>query len=89
MTILIHRFPALHAKTSLSRTEVWRKEKAGEFPARIQLGRQSVGWDAAEVDRWLKSCKRGVLAQPSGIVKLKRKVSRQRGALVRRVKARG
>jgi len=39
--------------TGLSRTTIWRKERAGEFPARVRLGENSVGWRAGEVNRWI------------------------------------
>jgi len=34
---------------------VARLEKAGEFPKRIQLGRNRVGWVEAEVLEWLQT----------------------------------
>ena len=37
----------------LSYTTVWRLEKAGDFPARIKLGKSSVGWHLNEVEAWL------------------------------------
>lgn len=82
MAILVHRFPAIRAITGLSRSTLWRKEKSGDFPARIQLGEQSVGWSAAEVDRWLKSRQRGTLAQASAIkaAKLKEAKLKKSGA---------
>ena len=36
------RVTQVAAMTSLSRMTIWRLEKAGEFPARRQLGRNSV-----------------------------------------------
>ena len=38
----------------VSNTTQWRLEKAGDFPARIKLGRASVGWRQDEVEEWLK-----------------------------------
>jgi prophage regulatory protein len=38
----------------VSNTTQWRLEKAGDFPARIKLGRASVGWRLDEVEEWLK-----------------------------------
>lgn len=39
--------------TGLSYSTVWRLEKAGQFPARRQLGAKSVGWIAKEVENWI------------------------------------
>jgi len=41
--------------TGLSRTTIWRKERAGEFPARVRLGENSVGWRVSEVNGWVKT----------------------------------
>ena len=38
--------------TGLSRTTIWRLEREGQFPTRIQLGKNSVGWLADEVIEW-------------------------------------
>lgn len=40
--------------TGLSRTTLWRMEKAGDFPARVALGVGSVGWRYSEVSSWIK-----------------------------------
>ena len=42
----------------LSNTTQWRLEKAGDFPARIKLGKGSVGWHLNEVEEWLKGRER-------------------------------
>ncbi len=41
--------------TGLSRTTLWRMEKAGTFPTRVSLGGHSVGWKHSEVQQWLQS----------------------------------
>jgi predicted DNA-binding transcriptional regulator AlpA len=41
--------------TGLSRTTIWRMERKGEFPARVQLGVGSVGWRYSEVNGWIKA----------------------------------
>ena len=46
--------------TGLSRTTLWRLERAGSFPARIVLSKNSVGWLAEEVSAWLASRPRGL-----------------------------
>lgn len=39
--------------TGLSRVQAWRLEREGRFPKRIQLGVNSVGWIASELDAWI------------------------------------
>ena len=51
-------------KVGLSRPTIWRLERAGEFPKRRQLGRNSVGWVEEEVEEWMES--RVVVASESG-----------------------
>lgn len=45
----------------LSRMHVDRLEKAGQFPKRVQLGKNSVGWLESEILDWLseKIARRG------------------------------
>ncbi len=38
-----------------SMVHVWRLEKRGEFPKRIQLGPNAIGWFADEVAAWCES----------------------------------
>lgn len=38
--------------TGLSRTTRWRMERRGTFPARRQLGDNSVGWLLSDVVAW-------------------------------------
>jgi prophage regulatory protein len=42
-------------KTGLSRATIQRQEAAGQFPARIQLSENSVGWWSDEIDQYLES----------------------------------
>ena len=53
MTRKIIRKPELMGRIQLSDPTIWRMEKAGRFPRRIQLGGNSVGWFEDEVDQWL------------------------------------
>lgn len=41
--------------TGLSRMTLWRLERAGTFPPRRQLGRNSVAWLQSDVDQWIGS----------------------------------
>ncbi|MDO8956990.1 MAG: AlpA family phage regulatory protein [Deltaproteobacteria bacterium] len=57
----ILRKPELFNRIPVSDPTIWRWEKLGLFPRRIQLGGNSVGWIASEVDSWLaeKAAARG------------------------------
>jgi prophage regulatory protein len=50
----ILRYAEVAAKVGLNVTSIYRLEKAGQFPARIRLGSNSVGWVEEEVEAWLK-----------------------------------
>jgi len=41
----------------LSRTQIWRLEKAGKFPRRIKLSDNAVGWDLEQIKQWQESRK--------------------------------
>lgn len=47
------RFTDVIARTGLSRTTLWRRIRAGTFPAPIQLGENSVGWPEHIVTDWI------------------------------------
>jgi prophage regulatory protein len=49
--VLDHK--ALLERVPISRTTLWRMERAGDFPRRIQISAHRVGWFEAEVDAWL------------------------------------
>lgn len=55
----ILRRPQVCEVTGLSYATIWRKERAGQFPQRVKLGANSVGWIASEVDSWLRERVRG------------------------------
>ena len=45
--------------TTLSRATIYRKEREGSFPLRIQLGVNRTGWIEEEVHEWIKNLPRG------------------------------
>ncbi|MFN9529506.1 MULTISPECIES: AlpA family transcriptional regulator [unclassified Pseudomonas] len=47
------RLPSVCALVGLSKSQVYRLIKAGEFPAAIQLGANSVAWPAERVHAWV------------------------------------
>jgi prophage regulatory protein len=46
--------------TNLSRSTLWRLEKRGEFPQRINISSNRVGWYEDEVSTWIESRPRGI-----------------------------
>ena len=54
MATQILRGPAVMEMTGLSRTSIWRRERRGDFPRRIRLGPNSVGWMSDEVTAWVE-----------------------------------
>jgi len=50
----ILRKPELFKKIGCSDATIWRWERKGKFPRRVQLGGNSVGWLASEVNKWIK-----------------------------------
>jgi prophage regulatory protein len=46
--------------TGLSRTTIWRLERAGNFPQRRRLGRNSIGWLETELRDWIDSRPKGL-----------------------------
>ena len=53
----IVRKPELLERLGVSDNFIWRAEKEGKFPKRIQLGDCSVGWMASEIDAYFESKK--------------------------------
>ena len=47
------RPPEVVRRTGLSRTTLWRRVRAGTFPAPCELGKNSIGWPASTITAWL------------------------------------
>jgi prophage regulatory protein len=47
------RLPAVLAATGLSRSGLYQKLKANDFPPQVFLGTRAVAWDAAQVQTWI------------------------------------
>lgn len=46
------RLPAVLARTGLSRTTIYRRVRAGTFPAPHNLGNGLIGWTDSVIDTW-------------------------------------
>lgn len=55
MTPFIIRKSELLFRLGLSDPTIWRMEKKGTFPKRIQLGGHSVGWLLSEIEAWIQA----------------------------------
>jgi prophage regulatory protein len=49
------RFPAVLARTGLSRSTIWRLERRGEFPRHRRISPNAVAWVESEVTDWIRS----------------------------------
>jgi len=49
----------------LSRVSIWRMERSGKFPKRLQLGARKVGWLENEIQGFIASRPRGIGAKIS------------------------
>lgn len=56
----IIRKAEVRRRTGYSDTTIWRAERRGEFPTRVQLSEHSVGWYEDEIDQWVRDRIRGV-----------------------------
>ena len=45
----------VHLVTGLSRPTVWRLERDGRFPSRVQISSSRVGWVGSEIQQWIQS----------------------------------
>jgi len=61
----ILRLPAVCERTGSTPTTIWRWERAGKFPSRVQLGGNSIGWFEDDVATWQASRPRGIRAEDS------------------------
>src|SRR5688572_16465644 len=57
------RFPEAHSITSLSRSQIFKLERDGKFPKRVQLSGGAVAWRRSELKAWLDSLPRRELGK--------------------------
>ena len=48
----------------LSKVTIWRMERSGTFPKRINLSDRRVGWIESEILEWLESRPKGICGGP-------------------------
>ena len=49
------RFPEVAKRVGLSRSSVWRLQRAGQFPQHRRLSPNTVGWWEPDVEAWLRA----------------------------------
>ena len=47
------RFPEVRQRVGLSKSELYRRVRRGEFPQPVPLGQRARAWDSSEVDAWI------------------------------------
>ena len=47
------RMTQVKARTGLSRSTIYQRIKAGDFPGQVALGPRAVGWLEAEIEQWI------------------------------------
>ena len=52
---LIRGWAGICAEVRKSRVQLWRDIRAGQFPAPIEVGANSIAWFRSEVDAWKAS----------------------------------
>ncbi len=63
----IIRKPSVRRRVGYSDTQIWRLEKVGLFPQRIQLTEGgAVGWYEDEIDEWINHRVRACGKRPPG-----------------------
>ena len=48
------RFPAVRARTGLSRSTIWRLEQTAAFPRHVRLSPNAVGWLEDDIAGWIR-----------------------------------
>jgi prophage regulatory protein len=49
------RLPQVKARTGLSRSELYRRMAAGDFPQPVKLGTRASAWPESEVSAWCEA----------------------------------
>jgi prophage regulatory protein len=52
-TLMLERLAKVKARTGLSRSEIYRRIAAGDFPRPVKLGERASAWESGEIDRYI------------------------------------
>lgn len=53
------RLPEVCSQVGLSKSEIYRRIKAGSFPAPVKLGAKSVAWPDESINEWIRNVIQG------------------------------
>ena len=56
---VVLRLETVQRILALSRSAIYARMAAGDFPPALQLGPRAIGWLQADIDAWLESRTRG------------------------------
>ena len=80
------RMPEVVAMTGLSRMTIYRLEERGQFPPRLQLSANTVGWREDDIAQWMTALPTGgPAAQAQAPVEVAPRNSQREDLKVRRV----
>jgi prophage regulatory protein len=51
-------WPEVQSRVGLSRPQVWRLRRDGDFPSALKLSKNRRGWRASEIQKWIESRER-------------------------------
>lgn len=55
MTDTLLRIQKVREQCALSRSELYRRIRLGEFPAPVTIGARAVAWRSSDIDAWIAS----------------------------------
>jgi prophage regulatory protein len=55
ISLRLLRLPEVKARTGYSRSEVYRRIAAGDFPAPVKLGERASAWPEHEINAWCQA----------------------------------
>ena len=61
----ILRIADVTARTGLSRVSIWRKIRAGQFPAPLEISSNTIGWPESEIAEWQSTRPRRIYGTPA------------------------
>jgi prophage regulatory protein len=61
----ILRIADVTARTGLSRVSIWRKVRAGQFHAPLEISSNTIGWPESEIAEWQSTRPRRTYGAPT------------------------
>ena len=68
---ILHRVPAVLARTGLTRQDLYRAISAGRFPPPVKVGARASAWRDSDIAAWQAGLAVGVGVEPAGPKKLR------------------